>query len=371
MFDEFNPDSTVRLLPVISVLKKDGSEIAIDNRIVELDAGASFDITIDADTDDIVLGAATESNLYHQQKYEALRDRLPGGTPSGPFEDPASGVTPEGEAWSFTDDAYYISRLAAISPEEETGVVFMASDSCSNYIQGVNLLTLIDICGPCIDCPTYATLQTYLERIDELVQYVWQLTGDKDTSTIPTPPSEVTGESFTGVYLQSLAALNYWNYLVHKQSVKAHAQSFGQSVSAASFYRNISAESVGPINIEIKFRFMQRVGGGSLSPWNGINAGNTETRVIAREGVTSATLSSGPLYSANEVTMNLDAGTLLTGEDVYGDAVLMITDTGLFDVASDQILIIAETTFSVTHIGNNIVLTDTIYFRASDEPPEE
>jgi len=366
MFDEFNPDSTVRLLPTLSVVKKNGTEIPVNNRIVEFDVGAPFVLSIDDETSDIVIGASEENSLYHQQKFEALRDMLPGETPSGPFMDPSTGITPEGPAWAFTDGSYYISNIADKPPEGETGVAFMVNDACSNYIQGVNQLTLIDICGPCVDCPTYDTLQTYLERIEEMVRYVWRLTGDKITDTVPVPPNGAPLENFTGIYLQALTALNYWNYLVHKQSVKSSSQSFGQSISSAAYYRNISPTSVGPINIQVRYRFLQRLGGGGLSTWEGVSPGNTEVRVVDREGLSSASLVSGPVYSASTVTIQLGAGTLATGEEIYGDSVLMVTDTSLFDNESDQILIVVETTFDVTHIGNNVLLSDTIYFRAAD-----
>jgi len=366
MFDEFNPDSTVRLLPILSVLKKSGLEIPINNRIVEFDAGAPFVLDIDDETGEIIVGTNNEDNLYHQQKYEALRDLVPGGTPSGPFLDPATGITPDGPAWAFTDASYYISKIADKPPEGETGVSFMVNDACSNYIQGTNQLTLIDICGPCLDCPTYETLQTYLERIEEMIRYVWRLTGDKITDTVPVAPNGTPLENFTGIYLQALTALNYWNYMVHKQSVKANAQSFGQSISAAAYYRNVSPGNVGPINIQVKFRFLQRIGGGGLSTWDGVSGGNTEVRVVDREGQPSASLDSGPVYTASTITVQLDAGTLNSGDEIYGDTVLMITDTSLFDNEADQILIVVETTFDVTHIGNNILLSDTIYFRATD-----
>ena len=132
MFDEFNPDSTIRLLPTLSVLKKNGTEIPVNNRIVEFDVGAPFVLAVDDETNEIVVGTDDASNLYHQQKYEALRDLVPGGTPSGPFADPVSGITPTGPAWAFTDEAYYISKIADNAPEGETGVAFMVNDACSN-----------------------------------------------------------------------------------------------------------------------------------------------------------------------------------------------------------------------------------------------
>ncbi len=367
MYEDFNPDSTVRVLPDINVVKKDGTVLPANNRIVEFAAGAGLITNISGESGEISIEVDPNDSLYHQQKYEALRDMVEGGSASGPFEDPDSLITPDGDPWTFTDQSLYIATINNTPPEPETGVAFMVTDDCSNTIQQDHGLDLIDICGPCVDCPAYDTLQTYLLRIEEMVRYVWRLTGDKVTNTVPVPPNGAELENFTGIYLQTLSALNYWNYLVHRQSVKANAQSFGQAVSAAAYYRNISPSSVGPINIEVKFRFMQRTSGGSLLTWDGVAAGNTDVRVVDREGAPSATLTSGPIYTANTITVNLDAGTLLSSQEIYGDVILMITDTSLFDTEVDQILIVVETKYSVTHIGNNITLSDTIYFRASDD----
>jgi hypothetical protein len=365
MYDDFNPDSTVRLLPTIKILKKNGDLIDCTNRIIRLDSQGSIELDADIALASITLNTAQTSNLYYVQKYLALKNMIEGGNISGPYLDVETNVTPEGDAWTFTDAVLYYTKIASTPPEDLLGVSFLTTDSCSNYIQGENLLTLLDICGPCIDCPTYETFQTYLDRIDEMIQYIWKLTGDTITNTIPVAPDGAPLENFSGIYVQALTALNYWNYLVHKQSVKASAQSFGQSISAAAYYRNISPSSVGPITINVKFTFLRK-SGMSYFTWNGIAPGNTEVRVVSRENATNAPLLSGPAFTGNTVEVDLDAGSLASGDEIFGDVVLMITNTSLFNDSPDQILIQVTTTFSVTHIGSNITLTNIVYFRPPD-----
>jgi hypothetical protein len=368
MYDEFNPDSTVRELPSLIIVPKTGPEIPITTRYLNLIEGDAITLSVDEQTEEISFGVNAKGSLYHTQKFETLRDMIEGGSVAGPYMDPETLVTPDGTAWLFTDLSLYISSLNKNKPEPESGVVFAVTEDCANVIQNTNGFTLIDVCAPCIDCPTYATLQSYLTRIDDMLEYIWQLTGDKDTATIPVPPTDVLAENFTGVYMQSLAALNYWNYLVHKQSVKASAQAFGQSVSASAYYRNISPSTVVGIEITITFRFMLRESGGGLVNWDGVTGANTEVRVINREGVDNAVLLAGPTYGANYVTVVLDAGSLTSGQEIYGDVVLMLLNTNLFDTIVDQVLIVVDFTFNVTHIGASILLSDTVYFRAVDNP---
>ena len=315
-----------------------------------------------------------EDNLYYSQKLEALQNIQEGEIIVGPYADPDTGITPVGPSWTFTDESIYLATLANISPEPETGVIFMTNDSCANVIQGSNALALIDICSPCLDCPTYITLQGYLDRINESVMYVWKLAGDKQTSTETVSPDGFPLNRFTGTYVQTLAALSFWNHLMNKQSVKSAGQAYGQSVSGTIYYKNISSNTLNNVGMTLEFIFAVRnLNTDVINTWNGINASNTEVRVIARESANgeSANVVSQTI-NPDGATVVFNAPTVSPGESVYGDVALLLTNSGLFDNLDEQVLVIVRASYENTHLNPGGVYDDVedkiVYFKPATEP---
>lgn len=403
MFDDFNPDSTVRILPTLSVIDAGGVETPINNEIIIIDTGGGVALVVDPETDEIKITTEdAEDSLYYAQKFETLVAMILGGDVSGPYLDIDTNTIPAGPAWNFTDLSIYIARLGNRTPEPETGVVFMANDACNNlnYYGSVmpqtgssssggssssegasssssetpnmnaSKLFLTNICGPCIDCPTYATLQVYLDRINDSIEYLWKLTGDKNTNTIPVSPDGFPLENFTGVYVQSLALLSFWNYLVHKQSVKSAGQAYGQSVSGTIYYKNISTTA--QVNVEMTLTFIFAVkdlNTDVITAWNGINSGNAEIRVLEREGAVVADVQSKTL-TANGAVVVFEKASVAPGETIYGDVALLLTDAGLFDNVDEQVMVLVRAEYTNIHLDASYsdIEDKIVYFRPPSEP---
>ena len=368
MYDEFNPDSTIRPDVSLKLIHKNGSETLIPPGSVKLQAGAGF--TVEEDQGEIAIGVVGEGisgDPYYLQKYQALCDMQEGDVISGPYPDPITGETPVGTAWEFTDETIYIASINGALPEDKSNTIFLSTDECSNLMYtDDHEFTLVDICGPCLDCAVYDTLQTYLERINEMIRYVWKLSGDTQTNSIPVAPDGTPLEFFTGIFVQAHTALDYWNYLVHQQSVKASAQCFGQSITAASYYKNISDVDANNVGIQTKFIFLRKDSGGNYFTWEGVSSQYMEVRVLDREGQPSAPLQGSPGFTTNTVTVDLDGGNIASGGEVYGDVALMITNADAFDQISEQVTVVVRTVITNTHIGNTITLNNIVYFRPPD-----
>ena len=414
MFDDFNPDSTVRILPTLSVIDAVGAETPINNDIIIIETGGGVALVVDPETDEIKITTENaEDSLYYAQKFDTLVAMVEGGDVTGPYLDIDTNTIPAGPAWNFTDLSIYIARLGNRTPEPETGVVFMANDACNNlnYYGSVipqigsssgsgssngssssagassegsssgssssltpgtskNSLALTNICGPCIDCPTYTTLETYVLRIDESIEYLWKLTGDKNTNTIPVSPDGFPLEGFTGVYVQTLALLSFWNYLVHKQSVKSAGQAYGQSVSGTIYYKNISTTAQIDVEMTLTFIFaVKDLNTDVITSWNGINAGNTEIRVLEREGAVVADVQSKTL-TANGAIIVFEKASVAPGETIYGDVALLLTDAGLFDNVQEQVMVLVRAEYTNIHLDASYtdIEDKIVYFRPPDEP---
>jgi uncharacterized membrane protein YgcG len=415
MFDDFNPDSTVRVLPIISVINSLGVETPVNNEIVTFDTGGGISLEIDDEDNEISLTTeGADDSLYYAQKLETLKTIQEGEVVNGPYVDPDSGETPAGDAWTFTDQSIYIATLDEKTPEPETGVVFLVNDPCmvvsyygintpistgsssapsgssgvgsssgsstgsssapvgssSGNNMGKHELALTNICGPCIDCPTYTTLETYILRIDESVEYVWKLAGDKNTNTIPVSPDGFPLQSFSGVYVQTLALLSFWNHLVHKQSVKAAGQAYGQAASGTVYYKNISTTTQLNVTMTLTFIFaVKDLNTMVISAWNGINADNTEIRILDRQNAINADLQSATL-NTNGATIVFEKASVAPGEAIYGDAVLMMTNAGLFDSVDEQVIVLVRTEYTNTHLDASYTDTEDkiIYFKPPNAP---
>jgi hypothetical protein len=218
------------------------------------------------------------------------------------------------------------------------------------------------------------TLNDYLERINDSVEYVWKLAGDKTTSTEPVSPDGFPLNRFTGTYVQTLALLSFWNHLMHKQSVKTAGQAYGQSVSGTIYYKNISTTTVTNVTMTLDFIFAVRdVNTNTITTWNGINSSNTELRPVYRESTSG---NSGDVVSttinSDGATVVFNASSVAPGESVYGDVALLLTNSGLFDNLDEQVIVIVRSAYENTHLNTSGTYDDVedkiIYFKPAPEP---
>jgi hypothetical protein len=313
----------------------------------------------------VVFGPLAPGDRERIEGYLAWKWCLQGKLPAGhPYKSAAPMLTGSSSS-TGSSAAPSSSSVAPLSSSS-------SSSSSSSLDTNKNRLYLTNICGPCIDCPTYAQLQIYLERIDESIEYLWKLTGDKNTNTIPVSPDGFPLEDFTGVYVQTLALMSFWNYLVHKQSVKSAGQAYGQAVSGTIYYKNISTTTQVNVEMTLTFIFAVRdLNTDVITAWNGINADNTEIRILEREGANVADVQSKTL-TANGAIIVFEKASVAPGEAIYGDVALLLTDAGLFDNVNEQVIVLVRSEYTNTHLDASYtdVEDKIVYFRPPDAPDE-
>ena len=398
--EPFNPDRCLRTLPMLSVVKRDGTQIPVTGRGVVIRPGANITATIEEEEDTITLAAVAGAGIedpYYRQKAEAIASiSQENPTVSGPFPDSETGSTPEGPAWSFSIESMWIGTINQINAEPDTGAFFIVGDNCTSVGQfsstddlgypedpaqegsssavPSSVLSVLDVCAPCLDCLEYNRLQGYLERIESFYDYLFQLTRSEDTDTPPVHPDGGTPNTFVGVHPQLMAALRYWDYLVHVNSIKISAQSIGQAVTANGYYRNISENSVGDPNptgvtLELAFAFYKD---GVL--WDGMSESFVDVRVLDRSGKPSATENVAPTFfpasgAAHTITVFLKStNPLAPGEDIYGDVALLFKNTNLFNDAGSEYTMTATLTVNHTHLDPIVQTRETIVYFQPPEP---
>lgn len=398
--EPFNPDRCLRNLPRLSVVKADGTQIPITTPGVSLVGGANVVIDIQDERDDIsilsVPGSGQE-DPYYRQKLEAIASLSENNpTVSGPFFE--NGSTPTGPAWSFSMESVWIGSVNNVPAEPTTGAFFVVGDNCTSvgefedaedagYPQAVSYteegsssssiaeayLKVTDVCAPCLDCLEYQRLYDYLDRLRVFYDYIFSLTSAEDTTISPEHPDGGTPDAFVGVHQQLMAAQRYWDYLVHIHSVKLSAQSQGQSVVAAAYYRNISLDTVGlanPDGVTMTLVFVFKKDG---SPWTGMSESFVSVRYLDRSGKPSATEDSPATYSpapssAHTITVFLKTtDPMASGEEIYADVALLFKNTNLFNDSGSDYTMDVTLTVDQTHLDPVAqTRTEIVYF----QPPE-
>lgn len=380
--DALNPENSRRLLNLVVDGGSWSSTIPAGG--VVLQGGANTEFVVGADTNDVVLnvvpGGGTE-DPYFRTKFQALAGILPGESSSGSSE------TVDKPAWMFTDQTVYIAALNGVGREPLSGAVFVVGDACNTAgefsVPGhpswpqdrAAALTLLDICTPCVDCLTYHQLEEYLDRIRSFFDYTAELCLNETTVTPPPPPSGLPPETFSGTLPQVMASLRYWDYLVHQSTVKLAAQSYGQSVVAAGFYRNISNTTVGSgtpdfVKLVITFAF-EIVSGGTVTPWAGISSAISDVRLLDRSGRCSAVLApAGVVFGSNTVRIETTSGhDLSPGQEVYSDVALVLLGSALGNVPGENYRITVTLDVSPTHMDPVTTRSTVVYFRPPDAAP--
>lgn len=408
--EPFNPDRCLRVLPSLSVVKRDGTQIPVTGTGLRLEAGANISLSVEDESDEVVLAAIAGAGIedpYYRQKAEALAT-LSDDNPavSGPFPDPATGITPEGPEWTFSISSLWIGSINNVQAEPDTGAFFLVNDVCtaigqfeseddrgypedpevtgssstvpdaiSSYAR--SYLSIFDVCGPCLDCLEYQRLFDYLSRIEAFYNYIFELTRSEDTDSPPEHPDGGVRDSFVGVHPQLMAALRYWDYLVHMNSVKVSAQSTGQSVTTAAYYKNISLDPVGDPNpdgvtMTLKFEFKKD---GVL--WDGISESFVDVRFLDRSDKPSATEDSPATFSpasgaAHTITVFLKTtNPLASGEEIYADVALLFKNTNQFNEPGADFSMDVTLTVDQTHLDPVSQERTTIVYFQPPEPEEE
>jgi hypothetical protein len=377
-FDILNSDADLRVLPDIRIVHFDGSEEVITGDVVRLENGANIAFDLDENTDETTIsvdpGGGNE-DPYITQKFDALAgltEANDGGNPiSGPFPDPNTGITPLGDPWTFTRDSLWIGSMNNVPGDPISGAFFLVNDSCANVGDFETndgfpdtleaRLKILDVCIPCLDCLQYVRLDDYLARINEFYEYVLNLVLSELTE--PEHPDGGLRQGSYGLLPNWLSSQRYWDYLVHNSTIKLAAQSMGQAVTAATFYRNISTGDIGPVTITYVFEFLRDTGAG----FNPVDIGPTpttvEVRSLAREGeANQADLSGTPVYTLSTITATfVTPGILASGDQTYADAVLLLRELDLND-DEQQYAVRVNMSIAPTHLGVAPITKEILVF---------
>jgi hypothetical protein len=385
--EELNPEITHRRLVSFVIEHADGSEETVPGDGVAFSAGGNVDFTVADDTDDIIMSVDEQAggeNPYYRDKFNGLASLEQGVTVSG------NAVDTEHPAWAFTDTSLYITALNGVPSEPITGAGFILGDACNTLgifeVPGnrgrpesvTSTLSILNICIPCIDCLSYQRLEEYLDRLLTFYDYIFSLSYDNSTATIPEHPDGGVQETRTGVLQQFMAARRYWDFLVHQSTIKLGAQAMGQSLVAAGFYRNISDRTIGtaPNGITMTFTFtFQKVDTlGNVTSWEGVTASVSDVEILNRSGKCSAAL--GPtgvsFVGGYKVIVETISGSNVTsGNEIYSDVALVLMGTLLSNNPAYTYQIDVNLEVSHTHLGaavddNPISTSMLVYYRPPD-----
>jgi len=201
---------------------------------VAMEGGVGFSV-FEEDNEIVIQGDLTggADDPCFRSKYEAI---LAGGTHPGCYgEGPCdfNSRYPLDPDWRI-GAPYWISTFNKISANDKLGLMWLLGSVCgqmgifsTSNLNGIapsphdNTLELFDLCAACMDCGDYQKLYVYLERILQ-----W-LDANKDNNL-------VTG---TRLFRQYQATINYWNYLVHSQSLIFIVQPMGADLGIKVGYR--------------------------------------------------------------------------------------------------------------------------------------
>jgi len=374
-----------------------GSSEEISEGGVSLVGGANIGFLLPDDDDTAVMEinpAVGTEDPYYRNKYKGLAGISEGSSAEG------SSVAPNQPAWLFTDETLYVAAFNGVLSEPLSGAMFVVGDFCNNTGQfevpdnpglpeelgeGSSLpggeLSLFNICTPCYDCHSYQRIEEYLDRILSFYNYIFDLCYRSNTQDIPIHPEGVVKESFAGVHQQWMSSLRYWDNLLSKSTVKHSAQSFGQSIVSAGYYKNISDRLIGAVSDGITIRhtfiFQKVDSSGVVTDWDGISASITDITVLDREGRCSAPLGGSGItfVGSNEVQVETISGTkLVSGQEIFSDVAMVLLGTALDNDPNYTYQVVVELYVSHTHLGdvgsnNPITRSALVYFRPPDAEP--
>jgi len=396
-------DASLRRLVSLCVEHADGTIDIVQDGGVSLVAGANVSFNTEFDDEDILVELDPEAggeDPYYRQKFNALAYIAEGEVSSGEELDIRR------TAWVFSDRSIFTATVNQTPAEDVSGAIFITGDACftagefesdlgAGYPQDGRYvipeygssstlmltgaeLVYTDICAPCLDCPQYYRLEEYINRIEAFYDYIFALSYDNSTGSVPAHPDGGVRETTTGTLQQFMAVRKYWDYLVHNSTVKLSAQAYGQSVVVAGFYRNISDRAIGDGADGVTFQFLlsfKKVdSGGNVTAWSGISQSITDVIPLVRQERCSADIGGlGVTFpGSSQIQIEMVSGAdIAAGAEVYADVAVtllgaLLTNDPLYSYRVD-----IDLTVSHTHLGpvvsNNPVSRDTsVYFR----PPE-
>ena len=200
--------TSLRVVDADGVDKKDefDNPVTIGSNIV-LQSGINMDLGVN-DDNEIELAAGAELGENDSTTQQKFTDIVEGNPP-------------------FSGAPYWISTMHQASTTD--GAFFFSVDRCFHLGQFLdyevpdtpNLLSLLDTCPACNDCPEYDDLQTHITTVVNAI--------DVEKNTI---------QNSEGVLDQYTALLQRWNYVVHLKSWRFNAEATGSEVHASCKYTN-------------------------------------------------------------------------------------------------------------------------------------
>lgn len=387
---DYSPDAEIRRLPTLVLVDHDGVETTVPEGGIVFAAGANIELDLpdegDTATISSIAGGGGEDN-YYRLKYEGLAATPDTGSVTGGGEDAAH------PAWEFTAAARWIGAINQVPAFAVDGNFFLANSVCSStglfesasgYPESsAALLTLTDVCAPAINNLTLARLSTYIQRLRECLDYLLAICNNSDPSYTPTPPTGITASGYNNILQQFMTVRNYWNYLIHRFSVRFNAISQGQSIVLAHYYRNSGSAAVGDvatgISVSILCSFLRNEAGVE-TPWLGLLGSGTLVKLLRRNDADDPPTSLIPYtwsYTVDTSSILISANTvegatvhdLDAGSEFLADFAIMFKSMNLPEDGAEYYMV-ATSVVSPTHMSASVEREQRVYFTPPIVEPE-
>jgi len=188
-----------------------GSKIALE---------AGYNTNINIINDEIELEAGRnlgKEDPTVRQKYIDISEGNPPFTGIPYWISTIQGATTKDGSFFFNVDKCYHMGQFDDAAGEPTGVPELAA----------NMLSLLDTCPSCTDCPEFDELYSYITMVQEAID------GEKDLVQEP-----------KGNLDQYAAMIERWNYVVHLKSWRYNAEATGYEIHASCKYTNHTTEAI-------------------------------------------------------------------------------------------------------------------------------
>lgn len=366
---EFNPDDQLRVLPELTVVQADGTEIPIPVGQVILAAGANMQLNIDAESDEIEFVAAPGEGVedpYFREKYEALANLPLTGTVTGGDGSPGHPM------WEFSIASNWIAKFNFSEPVPEDGNIFVVNSECTSvgvfdqptigYPEAAAYqLTITDICAPTNNRLLYKRLGSYVARLEEAYDYMLDVIMAPVVAAPPAVPEDIEPIPYTALNYQVQTLRSQWNYLANRASAKLTVLGNGQAIAAAAYYRNVSDLTATGVTANLVIDLRRRTDSASpWAPWNGISSDKIEIRVPARDNLSGSQQSMDLVSEAvasSSITVDLSvADPMDPVDEAFGDVMILFKNMTLLDDGKEYSAL-STLTLTNTHMGTVVRVT--------------
>lgn len=373
---DFNPEELLRKLPSLQVETSDGTIIPIPAGRVKIVGGANMAVRTVENQNVLIFETAEGSgseNPYYREKYEALANTPETGTVTG------GNGTPEEPDWEFSAAARWVAALEGRQATAEDYNAFIIGNLCTTiglfdqpapgYPEGTSYqLSITDQCAPVTNLLALRKLLNYVKRLAEAYDYILSILDNTDPDNPPAPPTGLDPINAPGFLQQMQVMRHYWNYLVSRSTVKFGAQSSGQGVSFAFYFRNTSDQILGnPFDgmvVTVQMKVYRRTPGGALGAWSGLSASLTEFRPITRDSADDPPLqllgydqTFNVLPTQATVTFRTVESTptvihrMIPESELYCDGVILFKNMEDFDDGNEYVMRMTATIDTAGHMG--------------------